>query len=469
MRFCFASLFLVCSMHSFVALGFFEEAPAFHSGSEFDKRLAGDWSSGGGNAVVCFHPHIAKEAIEKIQQSEDKTIPDEMINDGAYIKSIEMYDLFEAKLPRGFSNTGGRITPIREDESYYQYAGRLAMRFENAVPGIVNTLMEGRNLLPDSQFRYHAGALKQQNDIGDIALIDKNKCIIQTIAAQRNWSGFVDVYIDERLFNYPTHSAQSKATLVVHEYIYAFSRIHLNHQDSSATRKVVESLISSHPSLTIDYTAKMVFELGYGVQSERSAVPREHTYETHLLFSPMMSYYNLTRALGLAVEEYTNEHVRTLIIEINEFLSSQNLPNFPLSTPLHTVAVTFPSYADSSTDPLAFELHLTRISHMIEKMANDLRDAIIAPSLVQVERNIRDSKYIHEWTMEKVILATDSLFSDLRREMTIYDSRIPHDGGSSIISLSRLPFERLFDKYKNTLSNQYLILDTGDLGQMILP
>lgn len=460
------NMVLLCVMHSFTAYGAFEQEPSAFIAEKLEKRLAGDWSSGGGNAVVCFHAHLAKEAIEEIQQSADKTIPNRMIEQN-YIDSIEMYDLFEAKLPRGFNDRGGFIVEIEANESYSTYANRLARRFLNVVPAVHTNLMAGKRLLPDPQFRYHSGALQQHNDIGDIALIDKSKCIIQTIAAQRSWNGFFDVYLDARLFNHPSHTRQSKATLIIHEYMYAFSRRHLNHEDSSATRKMVEVLISSDLDITIDYVAKLVFELGYGKQNEHAGILREHIYDTHLLFSPMLSYYNLIISLASAVEVYTNDNVEALRREINEILKMYDYPEYPAGTPLHDIALSFQHY-DHSRDMVLFQEGQRKIDELVEVMAEELRMTMIAPRLRAVAENVNESRYISQFTIENVMEDLQEVFNDLKREIIDY-TRQDVILSSGIIRLSNTSFNQLFIGYKKVLFHRHALQLYDDLDRTILP
>ncbi len=79
----------------------------------------GDWSSGGGNAIICFKtPEIAKS----VRNRENKEIKN---SDLMYIISIEMYDLYEAKLLSSRFDESLLLLKL-EDESLTDYINRLS-------------------------------------------------------------------------------------------------------------------------------------------------------------------------------------------------------------------------------------------------------------------------------------------------------------------------------------------------------
>jgi hypothetical protein len=289
---------------------------------ETEQLRQGDWSSGGGNAVVCFEDGQARTAISEVRAA-GGIIPNHILD---FIISIEMYDLFEAKLPRGIDDTSPpEIIEIQDHQTLTGYSHYLEQRFLKIFPAMTNVISQGRGLIPESNIRFHAGAVRQQNDLGDTTHVDSNRCVIQTMAVQRNWSNFHELHIDARLFNHPAHSRQSKATLLLHEYIYAYSRNKLSHTDSSQTRKMVEMSISHHQSMTYEYTARMITYLGYSSLTSGLDHPRAFVLEHDF-------FYQIYPLLKQAIENTVTllntvqpEGTRKLIQDYNERARSSNV------------------------------------------------------------------------------------------------------------------------------------------------
>lgn len=222
------------------------------------NRSFGEWGSGGGNSVVCFFDTLDTPNILKTITENDNTIPDEYLS---YIESIEMYDLYEAKKKRGLSAAKPEIIEIGENEKIYNYIDRLGKRYKGRVELMSRLLDYGKELIPDSQFVFHEFAVEYQNDLGSVTL-PNNNCIISTMAAQVNESDYFMVHIDERLYNHPMHSYQSRATLILHELVYGVFRKMFEHKTSGKTRNVVRYLLSYHKSITEGKIANSLYSMG---------------------------------------------------------------------------------------------------------------------------------------------------------------------------------------------------------------
>lgn len=224
-------------------------------------RSTGDWGSGGGNAIVCFGTGTDSNGewidyVSEIKKNKN-IIPDKFIN---AITSIEMYDLYEAKKRRGIGSKPSEILEINKDEKIYDYIDRVSYRFRSINLRVIELVELGKKLIPDTRVVFNNSALEYQNDLGAVSL-PSQRCIISTMAAQVNYGEFYEAHIDERLFNHPSHSKQSQATLILHELIYASARKLHKHTDSGSTRNLVRMIISYHDSITERSVAENLYDL----------------------------------------------------------------------------------------------------------------------------------------------------------------------------------------------------------------
>jgi hypothetical protein len=234
------------------------------SSAEINYSL-GEWGSGGGNAIVCFANVtevidgrvVDRNLPEEIRENNNQ-IPDELLK---WVDTIEMYDLYDAKKKRGISSKSPKIINIREDEQIYIYLDRVGNRFSKSVNLLKGIIKYGKELLPEDNIVWEETAVQHQNDLGTVSLPGK-RCVIATMAAQVNHNDYYMAYIDSRLFNHPKHSKQSKATLILHELVYAVMREQLKETDSGSTRNIVRYLISSHSSYTEGKISEVLGRLG---------------------------------------------------------------------------------------------------------------------------------------------------------------------------------------------------------------
>ena len=217
----------------------------------------GGWSSGGGNAVVCFNNEDYLQYLNS-----DGSLKNEAYRNGI-IESIETYDLFEARLPRGIDQSEiPEIITINPDENIAPYISRLSNRYKNFVSPVSNIVTSGKKSIPDTNVRFYNGAVTQNKDYNPAIILNDKNCIVTTIANQHSNNGFYELFIDARAFNHPAHSKLSKAALILHEYVYAIARS-LGQEDSHSTRKVIEILITKNPDYTARYVASLIKNLNF--------------------------------------------------------------------------------------------------------------------------------------------------------------------------------------------------------------
>ncbi len=296
----------------------------FQYAEQLPSLKKGGWSSGGGNAVVCFHPEFAKEAFTKIDK--DGSFPDELFSDLKYVKSIQTLDLFEARLERGAEPpTKPDIIPLKENETPEQYITRVANRFHHYVTSVENTVLQGREFLPQGNIRFYQGAVVQNRDTGHPRIINKKTCKITTIANQANQNGFYELYIDSRAYKHPAHEMISKTVLFLHEYVYASARSR-GEKDSQSSRKLVEVIITRHKDFTVDYVSKLVKDLNFSFtpvvlgESHRS-----HIFNSYLVDAPTFWFSDVWRNLGEDVSAYVTPEIQAWMKEVVAVLAKHNI------------------------------------------------------------------------------------------------------------------------------------------------
>lgn len=275
----------------------------------------GEWGSGGGNALVCFakvteitNGEVKERDLVAEVKANNNTIPNELLQ---WIDTIELFDLYEAKKRRGLDSKKPEIIKIKDNEKIYEYFDRLGKRFEKNVYVMKGFIDFGKKLIPDTNLIFHESAVKYQNDLGSVTLPGPN-CLISTIAAQVNFNDYFEVHIDERLFNHPKHTKQSKATLILHELIYALGRKELGHKDSGATRNVVRYFISYHETFTEGVVAKALHDLGF--------------YKKDPEVPDLMAKYHysyIMTIISLNLETFNDSVMVSLDSEYNQYLTQE--------------------------------------------------------------------------------------------------------------------------------------------------
>lgn len=162
---------------------------------------AGDWSSGGGNAVVCF-------------------------KDGA-ISSAELLDLYEARVLHGHSilNEPGDYIAVAKSAVARIASGLPTWDFPKALPPAIDKIASSMKILPPGS------ELKPIEDSQGIVL-PKDCKLVQLARYEVNQ----DIYVNGDVWQYLDKN--SRAALLVHELIYFVLRSN-GETDSTNARRAV--------------------------------------------------------------------------------------------------------------------------------------------------------------------------------------------------------------------------------------
>jgi len=289
----------------------------------------GEMGSGGGNAIVCFQDgsvatgEDSTNILSEIKKNKNQ-IPTKFLK---WITSIEMYDLYDAKKRRGISSKSPEIINIEPTEKIYSYLDRLSHRFDKSIRPLKYFVEYGKELLPEDNIVWEDTAVKYQNDLGTVSLPGQN-CIISTMAAQVNHNDYYMAYIDSRLFNHPKHSKQSKATLILHELVYAVMREKLKHTDSGSTRNIVRYLISSHSSYSEGKISEALSRLGLSsaIEIENLNDIAKKFYWSGIMEQIRLELNNFQYNINMDFEDhygfYQNEELKR---EISLLVNKENL------------------------------------------------------------------------------------------------------------------------------------------------
>ena len=225
---------------------------------------AGGANGGGGNAVVCFNDPSVPLEIRDPKNPDRGRILDRQLNS---IVSIEAYDLFEAKMPRGLNSTPADLVQMPDGLGIRDFSELISKRFDQYVPGVAKVIRQGADHFPDEQIVLRANSLFRIFDENDVGDIDTKNCVIATMAAQYKSGNNYFLYIDSRLFNHPRHSAYSKAVLFLHEALYSTVRYESEkwpgQPNSRKTRNLIRSLITKRPALRANEIADLMRNLGF--------------------------------------------------------------------------------------------------------------------------------------------------------------------------------------------------------------
>lgn len=313
--------------------------------SELPAMSKSGWSSGGGNAVVCFNPAFAKDAISKINK--DGSFPDMLFSDAKYINSIQVLDLFEARLMRGaIPPSPPKIIELQQGENILQYVFKVAHRFSNYVASVGNTVFQGIDLIPQANIRFYDGVVVQNRDIGHPSIINSKLCRITTIANQRSQNGFYELYIDSRAFNHSKHEKISQAVLLLHEFVYATARSR-GEKDSLTARKLVEVIITKHPDFTVDYISKLAADLNFSyTQLPETSTHRRHIYNAYLIDAPMFYLHELIKKMATSTWLYSPEGFKGWTANLRKELEKSGIfPNIEDDNRLESVMTWYKNYS----------------------------------------------------------------------------------------------------------------------------
>ncbi|MGE3261540.1 MAG: hypothetical protein AB7K68_07160 [Bacteriovoracia bacterium] len=216
----------------------------------------GSESGGGENSVVCFADPTIPAAIRNPQSPRFGQILDAETT-GGIITSVEAYDLYEARMPRGLDRMAPSIIGIGANEGVRAYSEKIAQRFAPFIPAAANLIRNGSAVFSDDKIIMRPAGLKRVHDENDVGYIDASRCVVATMATQYRTGSEDQLQIDSRLFNHPSHSRLSGAVLFLHELVYHTARLEQEQRDSRATRALVSSLINSTPIDSVAFLERM--------------------------------------------------------------------------------------------------------------------------------------------------------------------------------------------------------------------
>ncbi|MES2803266.1 MAG: hypothetical protein V4654_12290 [Bdellovibrionota bacterium] len=210
---------------------------------------------------------------------------------GGNIISIETLDLFEGRAVYGL-NYKEDYTPALEQALRYSDA---ISKYLGSPVSAVNLSQDVKDLHANLRFLPPGVGLKPINDIGTI-IVPKNCEIVQTI----NYRDWKKIYVDSDIWN--LLSETQKASLLLHEAIYAFYREGFSgvvqEETSARTRFAVASLMSGAVVQPVDElvnpkgkeylhcrTNAPVTEFFYYIDQKDQAVVQFRFYADHIVLT----------------------------------------------------------------------------------------------------------------------------------------------------------------------------------------
>ncbi|HTL12956.1 MAG TPA: hypothetical protein VL588_10735 [Bdellovibrionota bacterium] len=232
--------------------------------------------SGGGNGVVCVeHP----STLDPYRDSSGRVPPDRVEDFLSHhldeVKSVEMVDLLEARLPRGWQSAGPEplISPSG-DETVDAFLGRIIDRLSYQVPPLARTVRWGQEQLAKGAIKKSTRAMPQIRDHNPLGSIDHEHCFTATLASQRLTSHGLEITVDSRLYDHPSHSLQSRAVLLLHEFLYAAARDHGQHT-SRRTRALIGLILSDNKDRKIGDLMRLAQRLDLSFEPVMKTYVRE--------------------------------------------------------------------------------------------------------------------------------------------------------------------------------------------------
>ncbi len=196
--------------------------------------IAGGMDSGGGQGFVCFKT----EEINKSVQLNNGNILDDQI-DG--ISKIITLDLYEARLQRGTPPVSPTLVKRLEHEDYEAYLNRIIDRIAAAYPELGDKIKVMIDNFSGDHLIWSPIGLTKVTDGGSVLAYDSNLCTAVTLAIQFKEESSYYLNIDPRLFGHPLMSEESRAILLLHEYLYAIARD--NGKTSSRSARIAISYL----------------------------------------------------------------------------------------------------------------------------------------------------------------------------------------------------------------------------------
>ena len=237
------------------------------------KSMA-SWSSGGGNAVVCFDDNAIPREIRRKDANGniiDGSLLDKYI---PHVTSVEILDLYEARLRKGFNKKDSKkLIEPHADEDIRDYAKRIIARTQDYLPSLYQELMKTYNELDPREATELPYGMEPVNDYNMIGRINSEYCVIATLVLQADVESKKKTYLyyDARLWDWAQiskekiqtpHSQWSKDVAYLHEIVYRAARIR-GQTDSRNTRELVKLLITQE--ITSEQLREDAEALGFSV------------------------------------------------------------------------------------------------------------------------------------------------------------------------------------------------------------
>lgn len=233
-------------------LPFLALSPAFLiPGSPLLARDGGVNVGGGGNAVVCFKdPATAKKLKDwfNSEASQKNAIPKSYLDQ---IETIELIDLVEAKMPKGFQKDAPPPALIEPDpnESAEKYAKRLLGRIKEFTPKLYDEIIESMNSMPMAEAIGNGLGFPQIDDVNAIGFLENDSCVVITISKYQVMGPKTLIVYNLPLINHPKHSAWSVKLTYLHEVLYRTLRTEYGDYSATSTRLIIGALLNKNTSI----------------------------------------------------------------------------------------------------------------------------------------------------------------------------------------------------------------------------
>ena len=197
--------------------------------------FAGGMDSGGGQGYVCFDSAV----VATHTKNNHGNLDDDDIN---HISQVVTLDLFEAKLKRGNPAREIKIVERKPDENYEQFLERIINRIAVKFPELANQIVKVSNDFSGDHLLWSPIGLTEVSDGNSVLAYDTAFCTLTTLAIQFKEEDAQYLNLDPRLFNHEKMTEESKAVLLLHEYLYAIAR-QKGRSSSRGTRLAISYLI----------------------------------------------------------------------------------------------------------------------------------------------------------------------------------------------------------------------------------
>lgn len=263
------------------------------SSNSYSRLDRGGMGSGGGKGMVCFDsPEIADEVRDN-----EGIIPTEYINN---ITSVEMLDLYYAKLAKGSDASMANLVKEKEGENYLDYFVRILNRIERTIPFLGKEIVKSQEKFNNGQILFLTKPLTPMFDENDVGFNASESCSKTTMAVQYFKQGKYFLHIDMRLFFHRLHSERSKAVLLLHEYLYLISR-NKGETSSRRTRELIGHLIKNEEDTKLHQIIENVYFLGF------LGDENDYTFDPPLYSAPITSMYEIARKYILESVKFINQ------------------------------------------------------------------------------------------------------------------------------------------------------------------